>query len=490
MMLAWSAYILILSAVLGVTALALEQLSRRCGVATRWVWAHAIVASLLIPAVLLFAPRPVALQSAIEASLVMPAIPVDVSAENLGSDATAPMPHRSISLNAALLAAWAVLTTLVITCFAISALRLRRAAAHWTKRRVAGTDVFISASLGPAVVGYFPAKIVLPRWLLQAEASVQRMAVLHESQHLSARDPQLILAALVCVALMPWNLSLWWMLQRLRTAVEVDCDARVLASGEDVVTYGGALLEVAASNARAPLLGPALIEPTTQLEKRITLLSASASTLSKPLAVAASAALLGIAGAAMAQVAAPQPVRLAAMATWDSTGRQGAKLLDAVLDGNSRRVVELIDAGANVNHRRGGDGTPLIVAARHGDSRLVELLLARGADVNLESLGDGNPLIAAAAQGHGPIATRLVDAGANVNALVEDDETPLINAARGGHLDLVKYLVSKGADVNFSTIANRSFAPERRSALSEAEKYARHDVVEYLRANDATARAN
>ncbi|MBM0103402.1 ankyrin repeat domain-containing protein [Steroidobacter sp. S1-65] len=486
MMLAWNAYILILSAVLGVTALALEQLSRRCGLATRWVWASAMVASLLIPAVLLFAPGPAAPHYAAETALVVPGILNDVSFEVQGSDAAVSTARSSVALNAALLAAWALLSVLVIVWFAISGLRLRRASSSWTVQRVAGTDVSISADLGPAVVGFFPAKIVLPRWMLQTEASVQRMAVLHESQHLSARDPQLILAALVCLALMPWNLPLWWMLQRLRTAVEVDCDARVLRSGEDVVTYGGALLAVAATKARTPMLAPALIEPTTQLEKRITLLGASASALSKPLAVTASVALLGIAGGVMAQVEAPQPVRLAAIATWDLTGREGARLLDAVLDGSSRRALELIEAGANVNYRRGGDGTPLIVAAYHGDLPLVELLLAKGADVNLESLGDGNPLIAAAAQGHGSIATKLVDAGANVNALVEDDETPLINAARGGHLELVKYLVSKGADVNFSTIANKNSAPERRSALSEAEKYVHHDIVEYLRANGAT----
>lgn len=374
-----------------------------------------------------------------------------------------------------------MLSTLLVACFALSWLRLRRAAASWDRMRVAGTEVCVSDEIGPAVLGFFPARIVLPRWMLNAEASVQRMAVLHESEHLSARDPQLILVALVCVALMPWNLPLWWLLQRLRTAIEVDCDARVLRSGEDIQAYGGALLAVAGSNARTPLLAPALIEPTTQLEKRIALLGASVRAMSKPMAAASIVVLLGIAGAAMAQIEPPQSLRIA------SIGRSGAELLDAVLERNSRRAVQLINAGANVDYRRRGDGTPLIVAARHGDSMLVELLLAKGADVNLASRGDGNALIAAAAMGHERIATMLVNAGANVNALVEDDETPLINAARRGHLDLVKYLVGKGADVSFSTIANKDSAPERRSALSEAEKYGHHRVAEYLRAIGATA---
>ena len=487
MMLAWSAYIVILSAVLGVTALLIEQLSRRCGWATRGVWAGAIAASLLIPAVLLFVPRAVAPESVIETTQLVRATPTVVEFEAPGSDAAPRAVRSPLPANMVLLAGWLTLSTLVIAWFAIGWFRLRRAASSWSTRRVAGKEVFISADLGPAVVGFFPARIVLPRWMLQAEASVQRMAVLHETEHVSARDPQLILAALACVAVIPWNLPLWWLLQRLRTAVEVDCDARVLRSGEDVVTYGGALLEVASSNARTALLAPALIEPTTQLEKRIALLGASARRISKPLAAAAIVALLGIAGGAIAQVEAPRSVRVASTADSDSTGGHGAKLLDAVLEGNSRRASDLIEAGANVNYRRRGDGTPLIVAAHHGDAPLVELLLAKGADVNLDSRGDGNPLIVAAAMGHEHIATMLVDAGANVNALVEDDETPLINAARRGHLDIVKYLVGKGADVNFSTIANKRSAPERRSALSEAEKHGRSDVAEYLRANGATS---
>ena len=35
----------------------------------------------------------------------------------------------------------------------------------------------------------------------------------------------------MAVVLMPWNLPLWWQWRRLRFAIEVDCDARVLASG-------------------------------------------------------------------------------------------------------------------------------------------------------------------------------------------------------------------------------------------------------------------
>ena len=37
---------------------------------------------------------------------------------------------------------------------------------------------------------------------------------------------------------MPWNLALWWQLRRLRLAVEMDCDNRVVAALGDPNPYG------------------------------------------------------------------------------------------------------------------------------------------------------------------------------------------------------------------------------------------------------------
>jgi ankyrin repeat protein len=242
-------------------------------------------------------------------------------------------------------------------------------------------------------------------------------------------------------------------------------------------------LDVAGSTARTPLLAPALIERTTQLERRIRLLDMHARSASKPLLLTAALALISVTGMAMAQVVPPQPLRIAAATYSKKSG--GPELLDALLERDSNRAIELIDTGADISYGRLGDGTPLIVAARTGLVPVVERLLAQGADVNQESPGDGNPLIAAAASGNEQIATLLVAAGANVNALVEDDETPLINAAGLGHLGMVQYLLDQGADVNFSVVANKLLAPERRSALSQAEKHGHHDLANYLRARGA-----
>jgi len=123
-------------------------------------------------------------------------------------------------------------------------------------------------------------------------------------------------------------------------------------------------------------------------------------------------------------------------------------LLEAAIDGDNTGIEELLRAGADVNAKISGDGTPLIGAAREGRLDSVRLLLDRGADPNLAVEGDGNPLIMAAREGQAGIITLLLDRGANIDQIVPGDENPLIVASGNGHLDVVKLLVARGADVN------------------------------------------
>jgi len=69
--------------------------------------------------------------------------------------------------------------------------------------------------------------------------------------------------------LAPWNPALWWQWKRLRLAVEMDCDARVLAQGRSAAAYGQLLLEVGRRRATHLLGAAALGEPASFLESRI-----------------------------------------------------------------------------------------------------------------------------------------------------------------------------------------------------------------------------
>src|SRR6266446_2657425 len=91
----------------------------------------------------------------------------------------------------------------------------------------------------------------------------------HEEQHMRAADPVLHAGALVAVLVAPWNLALWWQWRRLRLAVEMDCDARVLAQGPSAPAYGELLLRVGKRRSTQLLGAAAFGEPASFLESRI-----------------------------------------------------------------------------------------------------------------------------------------------------------------------------------------------------------------------------
>jgi len=70
--------------------------------------------------------------------------------------------------------------------------------------------------------------------------------------------------------LMPWNVALWIQARRLRLAIEMDCDARVLRVHPSPERYGMLILTIAQRRSLAPVqFAPMLSEPKTNLERRI-----------------------------------------------------------------------------------------------------------------------------------------------------------------------------------------------------------------------------
>jgi hypothetical protein len=132
--------------------------------------------------------------------------------------------------------------------------------------------VLVAPDAGPAVAGLLRPRIVVPTWSLQAPEPQQRDVLAHERSHLEAGDPRLIALAVTLLALMPWNPLLWWQFHRLRRAIEVDCDARVLRGGRDLVAYCETLLHVGQCQASRIGLVPAMSESGSFLEQRIKLM--------------------------------------------------------------------------------------------------------------------------------------------------------------------------------------------------------------------------
>ena len=250
-MIAWFGYAMLVSLLLGVAALAAERAARMRRAPTRWVWAGAIIASLLLPTVVssisielpnIFQPAqestPLVLRDATAVRLAAPEWITRQAAPVVAAAA------QTVEIDPLLRQIWMAASSAMLLALGASAVLLHARKRRWKTARIAGAEVYIAPDAGPAVVGLLRPRIVLPAWLLDAPASKQALVVAHETSHLVAKDPLLLTVALCLLLLMPWNLPLWWQLRRLRQAIEVDCDARVLQAGHDLRSYGEALVDV------------------------------------------------------------------------------------------------------------------------------------------------------------------------------------------------------------------------------------------------------
>jgi hypothetical protein len=112
--------------------------------------------------------------------------------------------------------------------------------------------------------------VVLPEWVLGMDAALRALILSHEAEHRAARDPYLLFTATLLTALFPWNLPLWVQARRLRIAIEIDCDNRVLDRHPRWREYALLLVTIAQRQAaKTRPLTAALLEPTSNLERRI-----------------------------------------------------------------------------------------------------------------------------------------------------------------------------------------------------------------------------
>jgi beta-lactamase regulating signal transducer with metallopeptidase domain len=177
---------------------------------------------------------------------------------------------------------WIILSALLVLWGLASALRVTWLV-HLARRdrgdaggsaTVDGVPVVVTDSIGPATVGLFRSRVLVPQWVL-ALPGVQRQYVLrHEDEHRRAHDARLLFVASLPLILMPWNLGMWWLVRRLCLAVEMDCDNRVVSRLGDAPAYGALLLRVAEASSRGPRLQPAFLGGMGSLERRLTALLA------------------------------------------------------------------------------------------------------------------------------------------------------------------------------------------------------------------------
>ncbi len=280
------AFAVLVSTLTALAAVGADSVARLLRLPTRWVWAAALALSVSlstsafvvrlseatpVDASLLrglperVSPAPPGWLAGTRATMAAAARWFDAStyARDLEETSLSRVPRSAI------FAAWgATSVVLAILFFSVHG-RLRSARRRWPREEVMGTRVRVAPHVGPAAMGFARPEIVIPRWLISRPDAEQRMAIEHEAHHLHARDPQLLAAAWLAAIAFPWNAAVWYMLARLRLAIEIDCDARVLGTGALASDYGSLLLMVAehASPIRPSAL--ALADDASHLRSRI-----------------------------------------------------------------------------------------------------------------------------------------------------------------------------------------------------------------------------
>ena len=343
----WMLYAIVVAGLLAATGAALDATLRIAGRPARWVWAGALALTtvLTLAAPGRFAERdqaPIVMRvndaavtgvrheaTALESAwLFLREVRTAVLAPLAGAlrKAGALMPAW---LDRGLAFGWVALSVALLLLFAAVYRRFVRARREWPLAELHGTAVRLSPKAGPAVIGLSRPEIVVPRWLLARSEDEQRMVLVHEQEHVRARDPLLLAAACVAAALVPWNPAAWWMLSRLRLAVELDCDARVLRRGATARSYGTLLIDLAGQCSGLRVGAPALADESSHLERRLLAMKPQFSRFAP-----VRATLLGVAGAlallAACEAKLPTATEVADMKVADA--EQGARKIALMSD--------------------------------------------------------------------------------------------------------------------------------------------------------------
>ena len=168
-----------------------------------------------------------------------------------------------------LLTAWVLISLAMLTRWLVCLGILQRERRRWVVTHEFAEPIFVAPAIGPAVVGVLRPRIVVPSWFLDQGLVTRRLLLRHETEHVRARDTQVLFGAALLELLFPWNIPLRWMARRLRLAVEIDCDGRVIRAVGGPRRYGLALLDASERYATPVSSAGYVLAARLQIEARI-----------------------------------------------------------------------------------------------------------------------------------------------------------------------------------------------------------------------------
>jgi hypothetical protein len=397
MTIAWLLYVLLVGALLCAGAAALSSAAAVIGRPSRGVWAAALAGTVLLG---VLAPEQKLLQVRYESgeSSMAPAparatVPARADAglrdawELLGRASTSLIGtlERRVPQAVAtpLVVAWVTASALLVVLFATVNARAARARRGWPVHLLHGVTTRVAPATGPAVLGLARPEIVVPRSLLARSDDEQRLILAHEREHLRAGDHLLLAAGWLVVIALPWHPAVWFILGRLRLAIELDCDARVLRAGASPRSYGTLLIEVAAHGGGSRIGALALADGPSQLERRIRAMNGS-----RGKHRAASAVIACAIGAMLVLVACEAKVPTSAeIAQMDVASAQRSAAEGGFLRTPSKSAVDYFVNGVRVS----AEQARALEARQIGSIEVVRSELPTGRDTILVTTVDRMP---------------------------------------------------------------------------------------------------
>lgn len=262
----WMLYSSVCGGLIFVVALGLDRALRPHRRPTRWVWAGALASTVAVPVATLVGGPVDTLERTVHVAL-----PVVSSWSAMAASATAA--PKGVGVSLALLdrllgSGWALASAAALVYLSAGLALLLRRARRWPVERVGNARVRVAPDAGPASIPGMRPAIVLPRWATCLDEELRDLVVAHERSHVERGDPWLLLASLVPVVLTPWNPAVHAIRHRLRLAIELDCDRRVLDAGASADRYGALLLGLQRRMSPSGALSLAF-SATSPLERRL-----------------------------------------------------------------------------------------------------------------------------------------------------------------------------------------------------------------------------
>ena len=462
-MIAWTiAQIALLGALLALAAWGAESALRAAGRPTRWAWIGALVMLVVMATMTPMRgmteraqPTPLALPAATATTNIITeptgllAI-LDATWREVTAAATRTAQqgwsawHATVpaGTDRALLTVWLIASVTLLVVFAAVHLRFQRRRAQWPIGTVHGTTVRIAGDVGPAVIGVTKAEIVVPQWLLTRDDREQQLVLSHEREHVRLHDPLLLAMAQATIVLLPWHPAVWWMASRLRLAVELDCDRRVLQRGASARDYGTLLIDLTDHRTGFGAALPAFSCTPSHLERR--LIAMTPKPLRYPLVRAlstgalASLALLAACEAKMptaaevnGMTAASATVAVSRVALMDSS-KMTFFVNDAAVSGTTANAIAPDSiASINVIKTNLGTGEVRIVTRKPGDAPSSTMLIRQIDSTVGFTTGDNVNLSASKAPFAGLLIVDGVARESNTMNTITPDQIVSMNVIKG-----------------------------------------------------------